>query len=126
MPSGPGEADKMGCSMSESAIVSGFHAHVYFDRDTIDQARALCEAARDRFGIEMGRVHEKPVGPHPDWSCQLAVPRQKAGEVISWLAINREGLVVFIHPETGDPLADHTKHAIWMGAIRELDVSMFS
>lgn len=112
--------------MTESNPVSGFHAHVYFDRETIDQAKSLCEAARDRFGLIMGRMHEKPVGPHPDWSCQLAVAPEKAGEVISWLAINREGLVIFIHPETGDHLADHTKHTIWMGAIRELDVSIFS
>lgn len=110
----------------KNADVSGFHAHVYFDSATVDQARTLCETARDRFGIEMGRVHEKPVGPHPDWSCQLALPPEKSGDVISWLAINRDGLVVFIHPETGDHLADHTKHAIWMGAMRELDISIFS
>ena len=111
--------------MNDQAEVSGFHAHVYFDEHTVDQARALCEGVRDRFGITMGRVHERPVGPHPDWSCQLSVPPEKAGDVIAWLAINREGLVVFIHPETGDHLADHTKHAIWMGAIREIDTSVF-
>lgn len=106
--------------------VHGFHAHVYFDATTIDQARALCEAAREELGVEMGRVHEKPVGPHPDWSCQLAFPVERAGEVITWLALNRDGLVVFVHPETGDDLADHTRHAIWMGAIRELDTSIFA
>jgi len=112
--------------MTEIADVTGFHAHVYFDRQTVDQARALCEAVRDRFGAEMGRVHERPVGPHPDWSCQLAFPMEKAGAILSFLALNRDGLVVFVHPETGDDLADHTKHAIWMGAIRNVDVSQFS
>jgi aromatic ring-cleaving dioxygenase len=34
--------------------------------------------------------------------------------------------VVFLHPLTGDDLADHTEHAIWMGAVRALDVSIFS
>ncbi|MEM8812417.1 MAG: DOPA 4,5-dioxygenase family protein [Pseudomonadota bacterium] len=106
-------------------VISGFHAHVYFDERTIDKARALCETVRDRFDVEMGRVHEKPVGPHPDWSCQLAFPPEKAGDVIAYLAINRDGLVVFIHPETGDDLADHTRHAIWMGTIRPLNTSMF-
>lgn len=43
----------------------------------------------------MGRVHEKPVGPHPDWSCQLAFKPALFGEVIPWLAMNHKGLVVF-------------------------------
>ncbi|MGA8133977.1 MAG: DOPA 4,5-dioxygenase family protein, partial [Pseudomonas gingeri] len=38
----------------------------------------------------------------------------------------RKGLVVFIHPLTDDDLADHRDHAIWMGAVRPLDLSIFS
>ncbi len=106
--------------------IEAFHAHVYFDAGTLGQARALCEAARDAFGVEMGRVHEKPVGPHPDWSCQLAFPPEKFGDVVPWLALNRGGLAVLVHPETGDELKDHTEHAIWLGEARPLDVSMFS
>jgi DOPA 4,5-dioxygenase len=105
--------------------ITGYHAHVYFDDTKVSQARELCERCRDRFGIEMGRVHERPVGPHPDWSCQLAFQPDKAGDVIGWLAINREGLVVLVHPETGNALRDHTEHAIWMGGIRPLDTSIF-
>lgn len=105
--------------------IQGFHAHVYFDADTIDIAREVCTECRDRFGIEMGRVHEKPVGPHPDWSCQLAFGPEKFGEVMSWLTLNRRGLVVFTHPETGNALVDHRDRAIWMGDIRPLDLSIF-
>ena len=53
------------------ARIRGFHAHVYFGPDTVEQARRLCTSRR-KFDVAMGRVHEKPVGPHPDWSCQLA------------------------------------------------------
>lgn len=105
--------------------VQGYHAHVYFDARTIDQARALCEEATQRFDLKMGRVHERPVGPHPDWSCQLAFEHAQLADVMLWLALNRKGLVVFLHPLTGDDLADHTAHAIWMGAVRELDISIF-
>ncbi len=105
--------------------IKGYHAHVYFDADTIDQARALCEQAAQLFLLKMGRVHERPVGPHPDWSCQLAFGPQMIGEVLPWLALNRKGLVVFLHPDTGDDLLDHTEHAIWMGAMRPLDLSVF-
>lgn len=105
--------------------VQGYHAHVYFNADTVDQARALCEEATQRFGLKMGRMHERPVGPHPDWSCQLAFEHAQLADVMLWLALNRKGLVVFLHPLTGDDLADHTEHAIWMGAVRALDVSIF-
>ena len=105
--------------------IKGYHAHVYFDASTIDQARALCEQAALLFPLQMGRVHERPVGPHPDWSCQLAFGPELIGEVLPWLALNRKGLVVFLHPDTGNDLLDHRDHAIWMGAIRPLDLSVF-
>ena len=62
----------MSATESFTSSIRGYHAHVYFSQATIAQARALCEAAAAQFGVVMGRVHEKPVGPHPDWSCQLA------------------------------------------------------
>jgi len=110
----------------EESVIMGFHAHVYFDDETIDQARALCESARDRYGIAMGRMHERPVGPHPRWSCQLTVPTERFADVTAWLSLNRNGLTIFIHPETGDDLADHRDHAIWMGAMPALDLSIFA
>ncbi|MCF5427373.1 DOPA 4,5-dioxygenase family protein, partial [Pseudomonas syringae] len=44
-------------------------------------------------------------------------------DVTLWLALNRDGLVVFLHPLTGNELRDHTDHAIWMGEVRLLDLS---
>jgi aromatic ring-cleaving dioxygenase len=105
--------------------VQSFHAHVYFDASTIEQARKLCMDCRDTFGVKMGRVHERPVGPHPDWSCQLTVGIDQLGPVLAWLALNRNGLVIFCHPSTGDSLKDHTEHAIWLGAIRPLNLAQF-
>lgn len=55
--------------------IKGYHAHVYFDAQTIDQARALCEQAAQLFALKMGRVHERPVGPHPTGAANwLSVP----------------------------------------------------
>jgi len=106
--------------------IQGYHAHVYFDADTVDRARALCEAARDRFPLKMGRVHERPVGPHPMWSCQLAFDTELFGEVVPWLSQNRDGLIVFLHALSGDDLKDHTDLAIWMGEKCELDLSVLT
>ncbi|MBE8590893.1 DOPA 4,5-dioxygenase family protein [Pseudomonas sp. MAFF 301449] len=106
--------------------IKGYHAHIYFDASTLEQARTLCEDAAKLFPLRMGRVHEKPVGPHPDWSCQLAFDAEYIGVVLPWLVIHRNGLVVFLHPDTGDDLKDHTDYAIWMGAMRDLNLSAFS
>ena len=105
--------------------IRGFHAHVYFGPDTLDQARTLCEAAAKQFPmIKPGRVHEKPIGPHPDWSCQLAFKPALFGELIPWLAMRRAGLVVFIHPISDNDLVDHRDRAIWMGAVRPLNLDV--
>jgi len=106
-------------------LPQSFHAHVYFDENTLTQATTLCETVRDTFDIQMGRIHERPVGPHPCWSCQLTVPYEKFAEVTSWLSLNRDGLTVFMHTETGDHLADHTKHVMWLGESLPLDLSIF-
>jgi aromatic ring-cleaving dioxygenase len=105
--------------------ITDFHAHVYFSEETLDQATTLCERARDKFDLRMGRIHKKPIGPHPVWSCQLSVPVAGFGDIIPWLSTNRDGLTIFIHPNTGDDLADHTHHAMWMGQMLPLAVDMF-
>jgi len=107
-------------------LIASYHAHVYFDASSVAQARALCEAAAQRFALQMGRVHERPVGPHPDWSCQLAFGVEAFAEVVPWLALHRAGLIVFVHPNSGNELLDHRDHAIWMGAMRPLDLSVLS
>lgn len=105
--------------------IKGYHAHVYFDATTLDAARTLCETVRDEFGAEMGRIHQRAVGPHPMWSCQLAFPPAAFADIMPWLALNRNGLIIFTHPDTGDDLVDHRDHAIWMGAMPELNLAMF-
>nr|WP_315426190.1 DOPA 4,5-dioxygenase family protein [uncultured Albidiferax sp.] len=106
--------------------IRGFHAHVYFDATTLEQARALCLDAASRFKLAMGRVHQQPVGPHPDWSCQLAFGPAVFTDLVPWLAMHRRGLVVFIHPITGNDLIDHRDYAMWMGAVRPLNLSVLS
>lgn len=105
--------------------VTLYHAHVYFDASTRDQAVTLCERAASEMGTGMGRVHEKLVGPHPCWSCQLTFSAERLGEVLPWLNFHRDGLTVFIHPVTGNELDDHTRYVMWLGESKTLDVSQF-
>lgn len=111
--------------MQDPATITGYHAHVYYDARSAGRARAVCEAAHSQFGVSMGRMHDKPVGPHPTGSCQLAATPEEFAALLPWLALNRDGLVVFAHPETGDPLADHRDHGIWLGTGLPLDLSIF-
>ena len=74
----------MNLAEAPTPAIRGYHAHVYFAHESVAQARALCEAAAQRFDVVMGRVHEKSVGPHPDWSCQLALKPAVFAELIPW------------------------------------------
>ena len=71
----------------------------------------------------MGRFHEKPVGPHPAWTYQLAFDASEFAHVVSWLALNHGALDVFIHPNTGDELSDHRDGALWLGRSYTLDLN---
>lgn len=102
-----------------------YHAHVYFDARTLAQARDLCRRASALFAVPMGRVHEKPVGPHPHWSCQLSFDAAQFDRLIPWLDQHRGGLSILVHADGGHPLEDHTTHAYWLGEPAELNLSVF-
>lgn len=106
-------------------VYAHYHAHVYFGPGSVQQARALCTQAGERFGVAVGRVHEKLVGPHPHWSCQIAFDSATFAPLIEWLEANRNGLDVLVHGLTGDNLADHTTHAAWLGNPSPLNLEMF-
>jgi len=106
-------------------MIRDFHAHIYFDPEQAEQAKALGHAARDKFGVAEGHYHLRAVGPHPRGSCQLTVPVAQFGEVAQWLVLNRGELTIFAHANTGDDLADHTSYVIWFGTSEPLNLSMF-
>ena len=105
--------------------IEKYHAHVYFDKSTVEQAQLLCEEAGKRFKATVGRMHHKPIGPHPCWSCQLAFDRSNHTDLLTWLALNRKGLKILIHPLTGNNLKDHTDYASWMGEPQALKLEVF-
>ncbi len=102
-----------------------YHAHVYFDVNTLAFASELCKEAGKRFNLNVGRVHEKPVGPHLKWSCQLSFGSKDFDVFVPWLDEKRNSLSVFIHALSGNDLDDHTTYAYWLGDSVELDLSMF-
>ena len=110
--------------MTEPAI-RDFHAHIYYDPEQVEQAKAVAAAAQQRFGVPVGHFHLRAVGPHPRGSVQLTVPTELFGDVAQFLALNRGNLTIFAHAETGDDRADHTDHVIWFGPSETLDLTLF-
>jgi DOPA 4,5-dioxygenase len=104
--------------------IQSYHAHVYYDAETKETAARLRAEVEARFEVTMGRWHDRPVGPHPRWSYQILFEPALFGELVPWLALNRDGLTVFVHPNTGEDLPDHAEHAMWLGDSVELDLSV--
>lgn len=104
--------------------ISSWHAHVYFDAESRDAAKAFRQTVASHFGnrVSLGRFHERPVGPHPQWSFQIAFAPEQFAEVAAWLTLNHGALDVFMHPNTGDQLSDHRDCAVWIGRSYDLDL----
>ena len=112
-------------TVNEPTAIHGWHAHVYYDEESREAAAWLREQVGSRFpAVFLGRWHDAPVGPHPAAMYQIAFAPADAPGLIPFLALNRLGLTVLLHPETGRPRDDHLEHALWLGAVLPLDVSM--
>ena len=99
-----------------------YHAHVYYGPET---TRARAALLRERIAAAfpaaiLGRWHDELVGPHTKSMYQIAFPAELLASFLPWLMLNRDGLTILLHPETGDPYADHTEHAVWFGAVLPL------
>jgi DOPA 4,5-dioxygenase len=55
---------------------------------------------------------------------QIAFTVDLFATLVPFLALNRSGLTVLVHPETGRPKDDHLLHAMWMGAVLPLNAAM--
>lgn len=104
-------------------MIESWHAHLYFDPPEKSAIETLTERVRSAFpDVEIGRVHERPVGPHPRGSCQLAFGPALFGTLVPWLVLERGGLTVFLHPNTGETVPDHRDRAVWIGPSEPLNL----
>lgn len=97
------------------AAIRDFHAHVYYDPTTRVTAQTLRERIGERFDVRLGRWHDAPVGPHTGAMYQVAFAVELFADLVPFLMLNRSGLTVLVHPNTGAPRDDHLVHALWLG-----------
>ncbi|MEQ8486361.1 MAG: DOPA 4,5-dioxygenase family protein [Pseudomonadales bacterium] len=95
--------------------VTGYHAHVYYDGADRARAADLRTEIGRRFPVLIGRMHDQAVGPHTKAMFQVVFGHDVFGELVPWLMRHRNGLSVLVHAETGDDVADHTRHVLWVG-----------
>lgn len=110
---------------NDTTQIHAWHAHVYYTSDTKPAALRLREWVGARFpAAVLGRWHDAKVGPHPQSMYQIAFPGDLFPTLAPFLAMNRRGLTVLLHPESGRPKDDHLHNAMWMGAVLPMDASM--
>ena len=104
--------------------VTGYHAHIYYDEASRADAALVRKALDGRFTVKLGRWRDEPVGPHPEPMYQVAFAPDRFDGIVQWLMLNRRGLTVFVHPETGHDLEDHRDRALWMGRMLDLNLDV--
>ena len=102
-----------------------FHAHLYYPLDERPAAEVLINQIKDCFDVPVGRVWDKPVGPHPIGSCQITLNQTNYLDVTNWLNEHRGHFDVFIHAVTGDDYIDHTEYVTWLGNDHQLNLEIF-
>jgi aromatic ring-cleaving dioxygenase len=116
-------ADAAGSSeRNDPKRITGYHAHVYYDPAcSRGRAALLRDQVATKFpDARLGRWHDEPVGPHPQAMYQIAFAPDRLSAILPWLMLNRSELTILVHPETGDEYADHSQHALWLGAVLPL------
>ncbi len=95
--------------------LKGYHAHVYYDRQSRDVAERLRQTLISRFPVKPGGFSDDPIGPHPVSQFNVMFETDAFQEVVPFLMFHRDNLAVLVHPLTDDMYADHSDHALWLG-----------
>ena len=98
--------------------IASYHAHIYFDGPAQRaHAMVLREQIGQRFGVALGSIHDRLVGPHSRPMYQVSFDLASFATFVPWLMLNRQGLAVLVHPNTGRERDDHLLHGAWLGEV---------
>ncbi|HEY1933503.1 MAG TPA: DOPA 4,5-dioxygenase family protein [Acetobacteraceae bacterium] len=101
---------------AQAPHIHGYHAHVYYDAGSRHVAENLSATLGAAFPVELGRLRDDPIGPHPVPQFHVVFKKHEFQDVVPWLMLHRQGLDILVHPLTDDMVDDHTVYALWLGA----------
>ncbi|KAI9148592.1 hypothetical protein H9P43_010095 [Blastocladiella emersonii ATCC 22665] len=111
--------------------ITSYDVHIYWlpsSKAQRAEAMALKDTAAALFPqLWHGKMWDRPVGPHPYSMFEIDIHNcADFAAFVPWLALHHGSLSVLIHPQTGDDVADHTKHALWLGQPVPLDIGLLA
>lgn len=104
---------------------SNYHFHIFFSENQLDKVNRIVQELSKLDFISIGRIWNKPIGPHPVGSCQITVSREYFFKMAEWFLHYRDGLSIFIHALSGDDYKDHTDYVLWIGQSYEVKADIF-
>ena len=114
-------------SNTSNPPISAYHAHVYYEPASKARAAHVREEVAAVFpDVRLGRWHDVPVGPHTRAMYQILFEPDRLKDFLPWLMLNRQGLAVLVHPETGNDYKDHAEHALWSGEMLPLKLDVLT
>jgi DOPA 4,5-dioxygenase len=116
----------MPASPVEPTRITEYHIHVYYDPEHREYTAQLRTCVEERFPVRMGRWHDVPVGPHPTAMYQILFTPDVFPTLVPFVMMNRMGLTILLHPESGRPRDDHSLNATWMGSVLPLKLDVLS
>jgi aromatic ring-cleaving dioxygenase len=98
-----------------------YHAHIYW-KHIGQRVQALSLRSQlEALGCNLGKIHDKPIGPHPLPMYQAMYDSSNQQAVESLL--QTQTMSILLHEDIGiDHVRDHTEGARWIGTPLELDL----
>jgi aromatic ring-cleaving dioxygenase len=103
-----------------------YHAHIYWANLTEKELALSFRLTLHDNGCGLGRIKDKPVGPHPRPMYQVVYDAANQEFVESYLSQHHGEMSILLHEDIGhDHKRDHTDGARWIGEELTLNLASF-
>ena len=103
-----------------------YHAHIYWENDTEKKEALSLRLTLHDNGCGLGRIKEKPIGPHPLPMYQVMYDANNKDFIENYLQQFSKKISILLHEDIGtDNKRDHTEGARWIGKKLKLNLEVF-
>ena len=104
-----------------------YHAHIYWANPKEKEKALSFRLALHDNGCGLGRIKDKPVGPHPLPMYQVMYEAYNKEFVEKYLRKYNSKISILLHEDIGtDHKRDHTDGARWIGKELKLNLESFN